>query len=88
VAWSIISRDAAGLLGLAGLAATAGGGQYGWTLPLLWCAIGPFVPHDDSMVSRVVAWMLQPPDSPAATWTAVILATTGAATYTFRGGRR
>jgi hypothetical protein len=87
VAWSIISRDAAGLLGLAGLAATVGGGQYGWTLPLLWCAIGPLVPGD-STVNHVVGWMLQPPDTTAATWTAVVLAVSGAVTYTFWGGRR
>ena len=41
---SIILRDAAGLLGLAGLAATVAGGQFGWTLPLLWAAITPVRP--------------------------------------------
>ncbi|MFB9686400.1 hypothetical protein [Amycolatopsis plumensis] len=88
VAWSIIARDAAGLLGLAGLAATVGGGQFGWTLPLLWCAISPFVPHEDTTANRIVAWLLQPPETPAATWTAGVLAVAGAAAYTFRGGRR
>jgi hypothetical protein len=85
---SIIVRDAAGSLGLAGLAATVAGGQFGWTLPLLWCAVGPFVPRDDSTGSRIVAWMLQPPDVTAATWTAVALTLTGAVAYTFWGGRR
>jgi hypothetical protein len=84
----IISRDAAGLLGLAGLAATVGGGQFGWTLPLLWCAISPFVPHEDTTVNQIVAWLLQPPDTPAATWTAVILAVSGTLAYTVWGGRR
>ncbi|VVJ15426.1 Uncharacterised protein [Amycolatopsis camponoti] len=85
---SIIARDAAGLLGLAGLAATIVGGQFGWTLPLLWAAIAPFVPHDGSTTSQIAAWLLQPSGTPAATWTALTLAVTGAATYTARGGRR
>jgi hypothetical protein len=84
----IISRDAAGLLGLAGLAATIGGGQYGWTLPLLWCAISPFVPRDDGTVNHVMAWMLQPADAAVATWTAVVLAVSGTLAYTAWGGRR
>ncbi|UOZ07824.1 hypothetical protein [Amycolatopsis sp. WQ 127309] len=85
---SIIVRDAAGLAGLAGLAATVAGGQFGWTLPLAWCAIGPFVPDDDSTGARIAAWMLQPPATTAATWTAAVLALTGATTYAARGGRR
>ncbi|SED64793.1 hypothetical protein SAMN04489727_8728 [Amycolatopsis tolypomycina] len=88
VAASIIVRDAAGLAGLAGLAATIAGGQFGWTLPLAWCAISPFVPHDGSTAGRVTAWLLQPAGTPAATWTAVVLAVAGAGTYTAWGGRR
>lgn len=85
---SIILRDAAGLLGLAGLAATIAGGQFGWTLPLLWAAITPFVQDDGSTTSHIVGWMLQPAGVSAATWTAVVLAVAGTATYTARGGRR
>ncbi|MEV7045490.1 hypothetical protein [Amycolatopsis sp. NPDC051061] len=85
---SIILRDAAGLLGLAGLAATLAGGQFGWTLPLLWAAITPFVQDDGSTTSHIVAWMLQPAGTPAATWTALVLAVAGTAAYTARGGRR
>lgn len=85
---SIILRDAAGLLGLAGLAATVAGGQFGWTLPLLWAAVTPFVPHDGSTTSRIAAWMLQPAGTPAATWTALVLTAAGTAAYTLRGGRR
>jgi hypothetical protein len=84
----IIARDAAGLLGLAGLAATVGGGQYGWTLPLLWCAISPFVPQGDETVNQVMAWLLQPADTAVATWTAVVLAVSGTVAYTAWGGRR
>jgi len=88
VALSIVVRDAAGLAGLAGLAATIAGGQFGWTLPLAWCAISPFVPNDKSTVSQVTAWLLQPPETTAATWTAVVLAVSGTLAYTVRGGRR
>ncbi len=85
---SIILRDAAGLLGLAGLAATVAGGQFGWTLPLLWAAITPFVPDDGSTTSHIAAWLQQPPETTAATWTALALAVAGTAAYTARGGRR
>jgi hypothetical protein len=84
---SIIVRDAAGLAGSAGLAATVAGGQFGWTLPLTWCAISPFVPPTDSTATRITAWLLQPPDTPVATWTAAVLATAGVLAYTTRGGR-
>ncbi|MEV6879891.1 hypothetical protein [Amycolatopsis sp. NPDC051128] len=85
---SIIVRDAAGLAGLAGLAATVAGGRHGWTLPLTWCALSPLVPNDGTTGSRIAAWLLQPPDSVAATWTGVIVAVTGAVAYTGWGGRR
>ncbi|RSD13246.1 hypothetical protein [Amycolatopsis eburnea] len=85
---AIVIRDAVGLAGLAGLAATVAGGQFGWTLPLAWCAISPFVPREDTTAARVTAWLLQPPGTPAATWTAVVLAVAGAVAYTAWGGRR
>jgi hypothetical protein len=85
---SIIARDAAGLAGLTGLAATVAGGQFGWTLPLAWFAISPFVPDDGSTATKITTWMLQPPGTTAATWTAVVLAVAGTAIYTFCGGRR
>jgi hypothetical protein len=81
-------RDTAGLAGLGGLAATVAGGQVGWTLPLAWFAVSPFVPQDGSTVSRVTAWLLQPPETAAATWTAVVLAALGVVSYTGWGGRR
>lgn len=87
VALSLILRDAAGLLGLAGLAATIAGGQFGWTLPVAWCAAAPFVPHG-IQATHIVAWMLQPPGTTAATWTAVVLAATGMVAYTAFGARR
>ncbi|WP_290053250.1 hypothetical protein [Amycolatopsis solani] len=85
---AIVTRDAAGLAGLAGLAATVAGGQFGWTLPLAWCAISPFVPPEDTTATHVTAWLLQPAGTTAATWTAVVLAASGAVAYTGWGGRR
>jgi hypothetical protein len=75
-------------MGLAGLAATVGGGQFGWTLPLAWYAVSPLAPKSDSTVSRVTAWLLEPPETAAATWTAVVLAVLGVVSYTGWGGRR
>ena len=85
---AVVVRDAAGLAGLAGLAATVAGGQFGWTLPLAWYAVSPLVPKSDSTVSRVTAWLLEPPETVAATWTAVVLAVLGVVAYTGWGGRR
>lgn len=84
---SIIARDALGLLGLAGIAATVAGGQYGWTLPLAWFAFAPLVPPRD-VYADVMAWMLRPPGTSAATWTAAILGVTGIVAYAGWGGRR
>jgi hypothetical protein len=85
---SLVVRDVAGFTGLAGIAATVGGGQFGWTLPFGWCAIAFFVPQDSSLTTRMVTWMLQPAGTPTATWTAVLLAVAGIVAYAARGGRR
>lgn len=84
----VIVRDAAGLLGLTGLAATTAGGQFGWTLPVAWSAVALFVRDDGTTASEVAAWTLQPAGTPAATWTAVIAAVAGVVAYTVWGGRR
>jgi hypothetical protein len=85
---SIILRDAAGLLGLTGLAATTAGGQFGWTLPVAWSAVALFVRNDGSTASEIAAWMLQSAETPVAAWTAVLLAASGTVAYTAWGGRR
>ncbi|MCR6487241.1 hypothetical protein M8542_30870 [Amycolatopsis sp. OK19-0408] len=85
---SLILRDAAGLLGLAGLAATIAGGQFGWTLPVGWCAVALFVPRDGTTAAGVAAWVLQPVGAGVAMWTAVVLAVAGTASYTVFGARR
>ncbi len=85
---SFVLRDTAGLMGLAALAATAFGGQYAWTLPFGWFAIAFFIPPSDELPVRIAMWMLQPPDSPAAWWTAGALAVVGTAVYAVAGPRR
>lgn len=83
-----ILRNAAGLLGLTGLAATLFGGQFGWTLPLGWAMTAVFVPRVAGQVYDVVAWPMATADSTAAWWTAGLLFVTGTAAYTAAGARR
>ena len=64
------------MAGLAGLAAPVAGGQFGWTLPLLWFAVAMVVPESPPVPTstEIAAWMFQPGDSVAANWTAVVAA--------------
>ncbi|WP_328604369.1 hypothetical protein OG943_30525 [Amycolatopsis sp. NBC_00345] len=89
VATSAVLRDGAGLLGLAGLAATLFGGQFGWTFPLLWTVVALFVPDPDpTAVSGAVAWPLLSTEAPLGWWMAGILFGVGTAAYTLVGARR
>lgn len=86
--WFVV-RAVVGMLGLAGLAATVAGGQFGWTLPLLCWMVGFVVPvADDSVLARVLGWPLRAPDDRVATWTAVVLGVVGVLGYAVRGARR
>ena len=87
--WLVV-RNSAGALGLAGLAATIAGGQFGWTLPLFWFAVAVFAPvsAEPPVSTRIVAWMLQPGDSAPANWTAMVAAVVGLVAYTWSGGRK
>jgi hypothetical protein len=87
--WLVV-RNSAGALGLAGLAATVAGGQFGWTLPLFWFAVAVFAPEpaERPVSTQIVAWMLQPGDAAPANWTAMVAAAVGLVAYTWSGGRR
>jgi hypothetical protein len=87
--WLVV-RNTAGVLGLAGLAATVAGGHFGWTLPLFWFVVGMFAPTtaEPPVSTQIVAWMLQPGDSVPANWTAMVAAGVGLVAYTWNGGRR
>ncbi|WP_409185001.1 hypothetical protein F9C11_12370 [Amycolatopsis sp. VS8301801F10] len=83
-----VLRNAAGLLGLTGLAATLFGGQFGWTLPFGWAMTAVFVPRTAGQVHDIVAWPMAPADSAAAWWTAGLVFVAGTAAYTVAGARR
>ncbi|WP_207897212.1 hypothetical protein [Amycolatopsis pittospori] len=86
----IIVRDAAGLLGLVGLAAVLFGGAFGWTLPLFAFTVAFFTPfdRDSETVTQIATWLFQPVDVAAATWTAVGFAVVGFGSYAVFGTRR
>lgn len=81
-------RDAAGLLGLAALGAALTGAQYAWTLPFTWLVLTLFAPPATSTPARIATWLLQPPGTPTATWTAAALTLTGTTAYALTGPRR
>ncbi|WP_326566246.1 hypothetical protein VSH64_30760 [Amycolatopsis rhabdoformis] len=84
----VILRDGLGLVGLAGLAAFAFGGQFGWTLPLLWLVVALFVPGDPVGLYHVVAWPLQDSDIAVSWWLAGGLFLVGTGAYAAVGARR
>ncbi|WP_413756920.1 hypothetical protein [Streptomyces sp. MMBL 11-3] len=85
---AFVVRDSAGLLGLVALGAVFGGGQYAWTLPFAWLTFAFFAPSAEGVPMRVATWMLLPPGTGAATWTAAVLAAAGTGAYAWAGPRR
>jgi hypothetical protein len=85
---AFVVRDSAGLTGLAALGAALSGGQYAWTPPFAWLAVSFLAPPGTGTPTRVAAWPLLPSGTPAATWTALLLLTTGTAAYAVAGPRR
>jgi hypothetical protein len=86
--FGFVVRDCFGLLGLAGLTATAVGAWFAWTVPFGWCTFALFGPSSGGAGRQVVTWMVQPGGAPAATWTAVVLGVTGTVCYAALGNRR
>ncbi|MGW3312183.1 hypothetical protein ACWDG9_37005 [Streptomyces sp. NPDC001073] len=84
----VLVRGSAGLTGLAALGAALSGGQYAWTLPFGWLSFSFFAPPATSTATRVAGWMLLPPGTPAATWTALVLLVAGTSAYALAGPRR
>jgi hypothetical protein len=70
------------------LTGTVLGGFLAWTVPLTWFAMAVFLTPADHVGYRVAAWMVQPDDTAAATWTAVVLGATGTIAYACFGNRR
>lgn len=81
-------RDAAGMVGLAGLAATVVGARSAPAAPVTWWAVSAMVPPDESPLSRIARWPMCPADDAVAMWTAGVLFVAGVTAYAARGGRR
>lgn len=84
----LITRDCAGLMGLAALGAVLLGGQYAWSLPFAWLALSIFAPPPTGVATEAATWLLLPPGTPAGTWTALSLAFVGTTAYAVAGPRR
>lgn len=85
---TFVVRNSAGLTGLAALGAALAGGRHAWTLPFAWLSFSFLAPPATTTPMQVAGWMLLPPDATAATWTALVLAAAGTATYAVAGPRR
>ncbi|MER6155192.1 hypothetical protein ABT147_06560 [Streptomyces sp. NPDC001868] len=83
-----VVRDSAGLMGLAALGAVVCGAAYAWTLPIAWLSFSVFVPPPTGVPMQAATWMLLPPGTTTATWTATTLAIAGTTAYAFAGPRR
>lgn len=85
---AVIARNAAGLLGLAGISAVLFGGAFGWTLPLFALAVAVVTPPDKGAANEVARWLFMPTDVAVATGAAATLGIVGAVSYAFLGARR
>lgn len=82
---AFLLRDAAGLTGLAALGAVLFGAEYAWTPVVGWTAVALFAPSDPAGVG---GWLLAPPGSGTAAWTAGALLAAGVTGYAAAGPRR
>ncbi|MFI5616620.1 hypothetical protein [Streptomyces sp. NPDC051567] len=82
------ARNSAGLMGLVAIGAAWGGAQYAWLPPFAWLSLSFVVPPTADVATQVLGWMLQPPGTTAATWTALALAAAGTTAYAVAGPRR
>lgn len=85
---AFVVRDAAGMIGLAGLTATVAGARLAPAAPVLWWAVSAIMPVKESVPNRIATWPLGSPDDPVTHWTAGILFVLGIAAYSARGARR
>ncbi|GAB2786062.1 hypothetical protein [Streptomyces daliensis] len=87
---AFVVRDSAGLAGLAALGATVCGAPYAWTLPAGWLAFTLFAPQQTGVPGpgQVAGWLLLPPGTAVATWTALTLLVGGTALYAVAGPAR
>jgi hypothetical protein len=81
-------RDAAGLTGLVAVGAALFGARYAWTPPIAWLSVSVVAPSPEGLPEEVAGWLLLPPGTPVATWTALVLAALGTTVYALAGPRR
>jgi hypothetical protein len=84
---ALVTRDAAGLLGLTALCATVVGVARSWFLPLGWTTVAAMYPQDGT-AGAVATWQGQPPGTDVATLTAAVLALGGLIAYSIAGPAR
>ncbi|MEE1764961.1 hypothetical protein [Streptomyces sp. SP18BB07] len=85
---AFVVRDSAGLAGLVALGAVVCGAAYAWTPAVVWLSFSVFAPPPTNVPMEVATWMMLPPGTPTATWTALALAVTGTTVYALAGPRR
>jgi hypothetical protein len=85
---SVAVRDAIGLAGLAALGATLLGGGLAWCVPMVWtvAAVSALLASQPA-AAPLVTWLVQPPDTTAATVAAGVLGLGGLLVYALRGPR-
>lgn len=80
-------RDAAGLVGLAGLTAALFGAAYAWQAPILWAGVQAFgTPGAPEGWQRAAFWLIQPAGDRDAAVTAGVLLAAGLIGYGLRAG--
>jgi hypothetical protein len=85
---AFVLRDSAGLAGLAALGAALTGGAYAWAPPFICVSYTLCAPPAPTGPMRAAYWLLLPAGTPAATWTALLLAAAGTAVYGWLGPGR
>lgn len=81
-------RDTAGLAGAAALGAVVFGARAAWSLPVGWTGVTLVVPPGEEWFDQVLGWPVQPPETTAATTTALVLGCAGLLAHSALGCRR
>ncbi len=84
---SVVLRNTAGMVGLTALGAALLGTARCWIAPVAWTVLTlmPSVRPSEDVRMQVAGWLVQPPDTTAATACAVVLAATGLLGYAVHG---
>ena len=84
----VVVRGAVGLAGLAALGATVLGGGLAWCVPMVWTVVAvSALLASQPPAGPLLTWLVQPPDTTAATVAAGGLGLAGLLVYAIRGPR-